>query len=102
MVLPSVQPVSAIDDRLVALRAAGFHFAANHDADGAIVALIGVRAHRGVVDIVRIWGEDDADAARVPDDESNVLSPDTVLWRASGPTARVLDDLLILPAPDDV
>jgi hypothetical protein len=100
--LPSVQPVSTIDDRLVALRAAGFHFATDHDTDGGIVALIGVRAHHGVVDIVWIRGEDDADAARVPGDESNVLAPETVLWRAGGPTDRVLDDLLALPDPDDV
>jgi hypothetical protein len=93
--------VSTIDDRLVAMRAAGFHFATNHDSDGVIVALIGVRAHHGVVDIVWIWGEDDAEAARVPGDESNVLSPETVLWRANGPTGRVLDRLLALPDPDD-
>jgi hypothetical protein len=54
-----------ITQRLQALRALNFRFAANRDTTGMVVALIGVRVHHGVIDIIAIYGEHDADATRI-------------------------------------
>jgi hypothetical protein len=88
-----------IAERLHALRAMGFRFATQQGKTGGIVALMGVRAHHGIVDIVQLYGENDADAVRVPADEPDILFPRTVLWRTSGAAGRVMDDLMGLPDP---
>jgi hypothetical protein len=88
-----------ITQRLQALRALNFHFAANRDTTGMVVALIGVHVHHGVIDIIAIYGENDADATRIPDDEVNILFPRTTLWRTTGSANHVIDNILRLPIP---
>jgi hypothetical protein len=88
-----------ITQRLQALRALNFRFATNRDTTGMIVALIGVHVHHGVIDIITIYGEHDADATRIPDTEMNILFPRTTLWRTTGSTNHVIDNLLGLPTP---
>lgn len=89
-----------IADRLRRLIASGFRFAHPRDSQGSLVAIVGARAHHGVIDIVQLFSESDADAARVPGDEPDILLPRTVLWRATGPVRTVLDRALALPDPD--
>jgi hypothetical protein len=85
-----------ITERLQDLIARGFRFAHPHDSEGALVAIVGIRAHHGVIDIVQLYSEDNADAARIPGDEPDVLLPRTVLWRSAGSARNVLDGLLAL------
>ncbi|MDA3625855.1 hypothetical protein [Saccharopolyspora oryzae] len=91
-----------ITNGLRALVARDFQFAHPRDADGGLVAVVGIRVHRGVFDILQLFGETDADAARVPGDEADVLFPSKVLWRTTGPAHDVINELLALsdPAPD--
>ncbi|MER7014089.1 hypothetical protein ABT324_21930 [Saccharopolyspora sp. NPDC000359] len=91
-----------ITNGLQALVARDFQFAHPRDADGGLVAVVGIRVHRGVFDIVQLFGENDADAARVPGDEPDVLFPSKVLWRTNGSAREVINELLALgdPAPD--
>ncbi|GAA4620362.1 hypothetical protein [Saccharopolyspora hordei] len=91
-----------ITNGLQALVARDFQFAHPRDADGGIVAVVGIRVHRGVFDILQLFGEHDADAARVPGDEPDVLFPKKVLWRTTGSAREVINELLALsdPAPE--
>lgn len=93
---------SEIADGLRALVAKGFKFAHPRDASGSVVAVTGVRPHREVVDVVQIYGENDADAVRMPADEVDILFPRKVLWRISGPAHEVIDSMLALPDPLDL
>jgi hypothetical protein len=86
-------------EQLRALMALGFRFAHPRHPDGAIAAVVGVRAHDNVVDLVQLLGEHDADAARIPGDEPDILSPRHVLWRATGPAHSVLQQVLDLDDP---
>jgi hypothetical protein len=61
-----------------------------------VLAVVGVRAHHNVIDVVRLHSEDDAIASRVPSDE-NILAPTRVFWRQQGPAHEVLGELLALP-----
>lgn len=88
-----------ITQRLQGLRALNFRFATNRDTTGMVVALIGVHVHHGVIDIIAVYGEHDADAIRIPDNEVNVLLPRTTLWHTTGSANHVIDDLLRLPVP---
>jgi hypothetical protein len=97
--LRSIDQRTPISNRINALYAAGFRFATNHDGAGTIVALIGVRACHGVIDVVQLYGEHDADAIRIPGDEPDVLFPRKVLWRTTGSSCEVIDMLLDLPEP---
>lgn len=99
MHLSSVNQWTPISTRIKTLYTAGFRFATNYSG-GTIVALIGVRAHHGVIDIVQLYGEDDADAVRIPGDEPDILFPRTVLWRTTGSACQVIDKLLELPNSD--
>ncbi|GAA4835048.1 hypothetical protein [Saccharopolyspora rosea] len=87
---------------LQTLVARDFQFAHPRDAAGALVAVVGIRVHHGVFDIIQLFGENDADAARVPGDEVDVLCPSRVLWRTTGPARDVIQELLALrdPAPE--
>jgi len=85
--------------RLQVMRAMGYEFAADHDTDGSITAVVGVRVHRGVIDIFELYGEDDAIATRMPDSEPNIMLARTVLWHTHGRADIVIDDLLGLPDP---
>lgn len=82
--------------QLRALIVKGFRFAYPRRANGEIAAVVGVRAHHNVVDIVQLLGEHDADAVRIPGDEPDILSPRHVIWRASGPANNILQQVLDL------
>ncbi|SFP75808.1 hypothetical protein SAMN05421810_103323 [Amycolatopsis arida] len=74
----------------------GYRFVHPRDARGEVVAVVGIRAHGSVIDMVRLEAEDDVIAMRMPGDEADVLEPKTVLWRSSGDLRRVVGELLSL------
>jgi len=88
---------ATIDDRLQDLITRGYKFVHPRDAAGAVIAVVGVRAHHSVIDVVRLNAEDDVVATRMPGDEADILAPNTVLWRSEGNAGPVLDELLSLP-----
>lgn len=79
------------------LVARGFQFTHPTGPDGALEAVVGVRVHDNVVDMVRLHAEDDVAARRVPSDEPDVLEPTVVLWQSAGDVDTVLNELLSLP-----
>lgn len=87
------------EDQLRELMARGFSFAHPRDAAGEVAAVVGVRVHHGVVDVVQLYGEYDADATRIPGDEPDIFFPYKVFWRTSGSSADVVAELLALPDP---
>ena len=87
---------NSTEDRILELRARGFYFIDPRDEGGEVVAVVGVRAHHNVIDVVRLHSEDDAIASRVPSDE-NILAPTRVFWRQQGSAHEVLGELLALP-----
>lgn len=91
-----------ITDGLQALIARDFQFTHPRDASGTLIAVVGIRVHHGVIDIVQLYGEHDADAARIPGEEPDVLFPRTVLWRTTGSAGEVVQAALALadPLPD--
>jgi hypothetical protein len=97
--LNPVEQRGRVDHGLLALRSLGFQFATNRDSGGVIVAVTGFRPHHGVMDIVQLYGEQDADAIRVPGDEPDVLFPRTTIWRTTGAAKDVIDNLLGLADP---
>jgi hypothetical protein len=88
-----------ITDKLRELVAVGFRFVHPRNARGHVVAVTGVRTHHDVVDVFSLYGENDANAARMCASEPDVLSPHNVLWRTSGTAASVIEALLTLPEP---
>jgi hypothetical protein len=88
-----------ITPELNALMARGYRFIHPRDSGGEIVAVVGVRAHHGVVDLVQLYGEQDADAARIPGDEPDIFFPKTVLWRTTGNASEVIKQALELEDP---
>ena len=88
------------EGQLRELMARGFSFAHPRDAAGEITAVVGVRVHHGVIDVVQIYGEHDADATRIPGDEADIFFPYKVFWRSSGRSAEVVAELLTLPDPE--
>jgi hypothetical protein len=96
-------PAGAPNDigvRLEAMRALDYEFATDHADDGSIDALVGVRVHHGVIDILELYGEDEATATRLPDSEPNIMLARTVLWHTRGTAYEVIDELLSLPDPE--
>lgn len=91
--------MNQITDGLQALIARDFQFAHPRDSEGSLIAVVGIRAHHGVIDIVQLYGEQDADAARVPGEEPDVLFPRTVLWRTTGTAREVVEATLALDDP---
>jgi hypothetical protein len=85
------------DQRLAELVAKGFQFMHPRNPEGQVVAVIGVRAHHNVVDVVWLRGEDDVVATRMPGDETNFLTPTRITWRSAGTAGEVLTELLDLP-----
>lgn len=79
------------------LIARGFQFLHPRDARGELAAVVGVRAHHTVIDVVRLHDADNAVAIRMPADESNVLFPSRFSWRRRGSATAVLEELLELP-----
>lgn len=91
---------ASVDAQLRALVGRGFRFVDPRDEHGDVVAVVGVRAHDNVVDVIEIHGEDDAIATRMPPDQ-DVLAPRRIYWREQGPASVVLAKLLFL-ADDSV
>ncbi len=75
----------------------GFDFLHPRDASGDIAAVVGVRAHHGVIDVVRLHAEDEVIASRLPGDAEDVLNPADVLWQRTGWATTVLRQMLDLP-----
>jgi hypothetical protein len=98
--LHPVEQQELVDSRLLSLRSLGFQFTAHRGSGGVVVALTGFRAHHRVIDVVQLYGEHDADAIRIPDDEPDILFPSTTIWRATGTTNGVIDSLLSLADPE--
>lgn len=98
--LRPVDQQQRVDSRLLALRSLGFQFTTYRGSGGVVVALTGFRVHHGVIDVVQLYGEHDADAIRVPGDEPDVLFPRTTIWRATGTANDVIDNLLSLADPE--
>ncbi|MTD58063.1 hypothetical protein [Amycolatopsis pithecellobii] len=90
------KPDGAVETRLMDLIDRGYRFIHPCDDDGNVVAVVGIRAHGSVIDVVRLNAEDDVVASRVPGDEENVLAPRKMLWRRRGAVGEVLNDLLAL------
>jgi hypothetical protein len=67
------------------------------DTDGELMALIYVRPHGDIVDVVELRGEDDVRAARVSCDESNRDDLTSTHWLTAGSACDVLDQVLALP-----
>jgi len=88
-----------LTDRLNTLIDKGYRFLHPRAADGSLTAVIGVRMHHDVVDLVRLHSEEDATASRIPSSEEDILSPETVLWGSNGPAIDVIDALISLPDP---
>lgn len=93
----STEAPTSTDRRLAELVAKGFRFMHPRNPDGQVVAVIGVRAHHNVIDVVWLRGEDDVVATRMPGDETNFLTPTRITWRSAGPAGDVLSELLGLP-----
>ncbi|MET9631104.1 hypothetical protein ABZX92_26920 [Lentzea sp. NPDC006480] len=83
--------------RLNALILRGFQFLYPRNHKGELAAVVGVRAHDNVIDVVRLHDENDAIATRMPADEANVLVPTRYSWQRTGPACRVIEELLELP-----
>jgi hypothetical protein len=90
-------PVTGIEDQLRELVARGFHFVHPTGRTGEVLAIVGVRAHHDVVDVVCIRGEGEAKAARMPSDEADILAPTCTFWQRMGGARVVLTALLALP-----
>ena len=88
---------AAVESRLTDLIDRGYRFIHPRDDDGRVVAVVGIRAHHTVVDVLQIDAEDDVVAFRVSGDEQDILHPRRMLWRCRGTAHDVLDELLALP-----
>lgn len=93
----SAEITTSIEDQLRGLVERGFQFVHPTDGDGQLAAVVGVRAHNGVVDVVKLHDENDVHAMRMPGDETDILTPRKVLWQRSGFVGAVLDAVLTLP-----
>lgn len=91
----SVEGTTSTDVQLRALVARGFRFIDPRDENGDIIAVVGVRSHHDIVDVVRLNSEDDAVAVRMPADE-DVRAPRRVFWQETGPAHLVLSAMLAL------
>lgn len=88
-----------VAEQLADLTARGFAFSDTRDARGNVVVIRGIRLHGNVKDIVQLYGEQDADAVRVPRTEVDIAFPRTTLWRVTGAPSTVLNSLLALADP---
>lgn len=95
--------VGALDDaeaterRLLDLVDRGYQFVHPTDSAGAVRAVVGVRVHDTVIDVVKLHAENDVVATRMPAGEVDILAPRKVLWQRAGHVTKVLDELLALP-----
>jgi hypothetical protein len=95
--MDSTDEPDVVETRLMDLIGRGYRFIHPRDEDGAVIAVVGVRPHGCVIDILRLDAENDATALRVPADEKDILAPRKALWQCRGPACEVLDELLALP-----
>ncbi|WP_037354007.1 hypothetical protein [Amycolatopsis orientalis] len=86
-----------IEQGLQQLIARGYQFVHPTDGSGEVQAVVGVRVHDNVVDVVRLNAEDDVEATRLPGDEQNIFAPASTLWRTRGEASQVLGEVLALP-----
>ncbi|GAB3702273.1 hypothetical protein GCM10027598_00320 [Amycolatopsis oliviviridis] len=89
--------ITDIESGLQELIHRGYQFVHPCDANGEVLAVVGVRVHDNVVDVVRLNAEDDVVATRMPGTEEDILEPEVWLWRTSGDAVSVLTELLDLP-----
>jgi hypothetical protein len=92
--------MSDITDKLRELMAMGYRFAHPRGDSGHVVAVTGVRTHHDVIDVIQLYGENDANAVRMSASEVDIMSPRDVLWRTCGTSAFVIDELLHLAEPE--
>ena len=92
-----VAPIVDIETGLQELVARGYQFVHPADENGEVLAVVGVRVHDEVVDVVRLNAEDDVVATRMPGTEDNIFEPERWLWRRRGDGATVLTEILALP-----
>ncbi|MEV6873846.1 hypothetical protein [Amycolatopsis sp. NPDC051128] len=92
-----IPTVFDIDTGLQELMARGYQFVHPADERGEVLAVVGVRVHDDVVDVVRLNAEDDAVATRIPGTEENIFEPERWLWRCCGEGVQVLSEILSLP-----
>jgi hypothetical protein len=85
-----------IETGLQELIARGYRFIHPRDDNGEVLEIVGIRAHDDVVDVVRLSAEDDVYAMRVPGEDENILTPERVLWQATGSVGAVLAKMLNL------
>lgn len=97
MTSPAERDTPDYEAQLLELVERGFRFVHPTDADGELAEVVGVRAHDDVIDVVKLRGEHDVLAIRLPADEIDVISPRRVLWQSTGYVDRVLAELLELP-----
>lgn len=91
--------IGDVAGQLAELTARGFEFSDTRDARGNVVVISGIRIHHNVKDVVQLFGEQDADAVRLPRTEVDVLFPRTVLWRVTGAPSTVLRSVMSLADP---
>lgn len=89
--------ITDIESGLQELINRGYQFVHPTDETGEVLAVVGVRVHDNVVDVVRLNAEDDVTATRMPGTEENIFEPEKWLWRSRGEAAVVLTELLALP-----
>jgi hypothetical protein len=85
----------SVDAQLRALVRRGFQFVDPRDEHGEVLAVVGVRAHDDVIDVIELHGEDNTVATRMPPDQ-DVLAPRQIYWREQGPASVVMAKLLFL------
>jgi hypothetical protein len=93
----AVAAVYDIETGLQELVARGYQFVHPADEQGEVLAVVGVRVHDNVVDVVRLNAEDDVVATRMPGTEENIFEPERWLWRRHGDGTEVLREILALP-----
>ncbi|WP_409462066.1 hypothetical protein [Amycolatopsis sp. GA6-003] len=86
-----------LEEGLQQLIARGYQFVHPTDGSGEVQAVVGVRVHDNVVDVVRLNAEDDVEATRLPGSEHNIFAPTATLWRSRGEANQVLGEVLALP-----
>ncbi|MEV0084309.1 MULTISPECIES: hypothetical protein [Saccharopolyspora] len=93
-----VEDQDASSIRLRKLVARGFRLMPPvRDTDGELMALIYVRPHADIVDVVELRGEDDVRAARVSRGADFRDDRAEAQWRTAGSACDVLDQVLALP-----
>ncbi|WP_116204925.1 hypothetical protein [Amycolatopsis circi] len=92
-----VGPAFDIEQGLQRLIDRGYQFVHPTNESGEVQAVVGVRVHDNVVDVVRLNAEDDVEATRLPGSEQNIFAPASTLWRSRGEASQVLGEVLALP-----